>query len=256
MLEIQNLCISYGNRETVKNVSFTVEKGQIVGLVGESGSGKSTTIRSILNLLPGKGKITSGEIIFKNQQLTTLSKKDWSKIRGKEISMIFQHPMESLDPTERIESQFYESMRAIQKIDRAASRQYAKELLQELQLQDADRILKAYPFELSGGMCQRVAIAMACANGAELLLADEPTSALDVTVQAQTIKVLKELRERRNTSMLLVTHNMGVVAQLADMVGVMYHGELVEWGTTQQVLYHPKHEYTQHLIHAIPKMVQ
>ncbi|MDO4522832.1 MAG: ABC transporter ATP-binding protein [Eubacteriales bacterium] len=254
MLEIQHLCISYGAIQTVKDVSFTVNSGQIVGIVGESGSGKSTTIRSILGILPGKGKVTSGNILFDQQNLTQFTGKEWSGIRGKEISMIFQHPSESMDPVLRIGDQFYESMRAVQKIDRPTAMKHAKELLNDLQLTDIERILKSYPFELSGGMCQRVAIAMAMANGTRLLLADEPTSALDVTVQAQTIKVLLGLRKKYGTAILLVTHNMGVVANMADMVGVMYHGKLVEWGTREQVLHHPTHEYTRRLIKAIPKM--
>ncbi|MDO4633128.1 MAG: ABC transporter ATP-binding protein [Eubacteriales bacterium] len=256
MLELKQLCISYGDLQTVKDVSFTVNSGQIVGIVGESGSGKSTTIRSILGILPGNGKITSGEILFDHQNLAKYTKKDWTRVRGREIAMIFQHPAESMDPVVRIGDQFYESMRAVQKTDRRTAMARAKELLTELQLEDTERILRSYPFELSGGMCQRVAIAMAMANGSRLLLADEPTSALDVTVQAQTIKVLLGLREKYGTSILLVTHNMGVVAHMADMVGVMYHGELVEWGSRDQVLNYPTHEYTRRLIRAIPKMQQ
>ncbi len=254
MLEIQNLCISYGGRETVKDVSFAVQPGQIVGIVGESGSGKSTILRSLLNLLPGNGKITSGKLFFHGQELTGISEKDWRRIRGKEISMIFQHPMESLDPTERIGSQFCESMKAVQGIGKKEAFSKAEELLSDLGLDDPKRVLNSFPFELSGGMCQRAAIAMAAANGAELILADEPTSALDVTVQAQTIEVLKKLRDRNGTSILLVTHNMGVVANMADFLGVMYQGELVEWGTVQKVLHDPEHEYTKKLIRAIPKL--
>ncbi len=254
MLEIQNLHISYSGKETVKDISFTVGEGQIVGLVGESGSGKSTTIRSILNLLPDAGRIDSGHIMYKGQDLTAIASGAWSHIRGKEISMIFQHPMESLDPIQRIGSQFYECMKAVGGMDKRSAFERSQSMLYELGLQDTERILRAYPFELSGGMCQRVAIAMAAVNGAQLLLADEPTSALDVRVQAQTISLMKKLREERGTSILLVTHNMGVIAHMADMVGVMYHGELVEWGETQQVLYAPSHEYTKRLIHAIPKL--
>lgn len=254
MLEIKNLCISYGKIPTVKDVSFAVQAGQIVGLVGESGSGKSTVVRSILGLLAKTGKITSGEIFFEEQKLSGFSRKDWTKIRGKEISMIFQHPEHSLDPVVTIGDQFGECMKAVSKTGKQEALRRALALLGDLHLEDPARILKSYPFELSGGMSQRVAIAIAMANSPKLLLADEPTSALDVTVQAQTIDVMMELRERFGTAILMVTHNMGVIARMADMVGVMYHGELVEWGTRQDVLKEPAHPYTRALIRAIPAM--
>lgn len=254
MLEIKNLCISYGKIPTVKDVSFAVETGQIVGLVGESGSGKSTVVRSILGLLAKTGKITSGDIFFAEQKISGFGRKDWTKIRGKEISMIFQHPEHSLDPVVTIGDQFGECMKAVSKTGKQEALGRALVLLDDLHLEDPVRVLKSYPFELSGGMSQRVAIAIAMANSPKLLLADEPTSALDVTVQAQTINVMMELRERYGTAILMVTHNMGVIARMADMVGVMYHGELVEWGTRQDVLKNPAHPYTRALIRAIPAM--
>lgn len=254
MLEIKNLCVSYGEIPTVKNVSFVVHAGQIVGLVGESGSGKSTVVRSILGLLAKGGKITSGELLFEGQELAKFVRKDWAKIRGREVSMIFQHPEHSMDPVIKIGGQFCESMKAGRGTGKKEAQEKAATLLCDLHLEDPERILKSYPFELSGGMCQRVAIAMAMANNPKLLLADEPTSALDVTVQAQTIDVMMELREKYGTAILLVTHNMGVIAHMADMVGVMYHGELVEWGTKEDILRNPAHPYTKSLIRAIPTM--
>lgn len=254
MLEVNNLCISYGKVPTVKNTSFRVASGQIVGLVGESGSGKSTIIRSILGLLPQNAEITSGDVIFQGEHLTGFRQKEWRKIRGNKISMIFQHPGNSFDPILTVGKQFCECMKAVQGISNKEALERAEELLKDLHLTEPGRVLKSYPFELSGGMCQRVAIAMAMANNPRLLLADEPTSALDVTVQAQTIDVMLELRQKYGTAILLVTHNMGVIAHMADMVGVMYHGELVEWGTRGEILHTPVHPYTKALICAIPSM--
>ena len=254
MLEIQGLCVSYGDVKTVKNVGFSVASGQIVGLVGESGSGKSTIIRSIFGFLGKNGKITRGQIRLKENELTGLSGKEWKKIRGREVSMIFQHPAESMDPSVTVGNQFCETLKVVSGMKKEEALQRASDLLHELYLPDADRILRSYPFELSGGMCQRVAIGMAMANYPQLLLADEPTSALDVTVQEQTIHVMMELRRKYGTAILLVTHNMGVIAHMADMVGVMYHGEMVEWGTRQEILKTPAHPYTRALIGAIPTM--
>lgn len=254
MLELKNLCVSYRKQPVVHNVSFGVQPGQIVGLVGESGSGKSTIVRSMLGLLAKGGQITSGEIFFDNQKISAFSKKDWTRIRGKEISMIFQYPERSMDPVISIGNQFCESMKASRRLEKKEVLEHAAALLSELHLDNPERILRSYPFELSGGMCQRVAVAMAMVNNPRLLLADEPTSALDVTVQAQTIDVMMELRRKYGTAILLVTHNMGVIAHMADMVGVVYHGELVEWGRRKEVLYSPAHPYTKALIRAIPTM--
>lgn len=254
MLEVKELCVSYGTVSTVKDVSFAVGAGEIVGLVGESGSGKSTVVRSILGLLPANGKITSGKIVFQGQNITGTDRKGWTKLRGKQISMIFQHPQLSMDPVFTVGTQLCECMKEVQGTGKKEALEKAKELLEDLKLNDPERILKSYPFELSGGMSQRVAIAMAMANNPKLLLADEPTSALDVTVQLQTIDVLMELRKKYGTSILLVTHNMGVIAHMADMVGVMYQGELVEWGKREEILKEPAHPYTRALIRAIPSM--
>lgn len=254
MLKIRNLNVSYGNVPIVKNISFDVAPGQIVGIVGESGSGKSTVIRSILGMLGKGGRITSGQILFHDMDLTAFSGKDWKSVRGKKISMIFQQPERSMDPTATIGQQYVECARVGGNSDKRKSLDQAEIILKQLHFADPDRVLRSYPFQLSGGMCQRAAIALAMCNTPELLLADEPTSALDVTVQKQTIDVMMELRSRYHTSILLVTHNMGVIGSMADMVGVVYHGELVEWGTREEILYNPCHPYTRALIAAIPTM--
>ncbi len=254
MLKIRNLNVSYGNVPIVKNVSFDVAPGQIVGIVGESGSGKSTVIRSILGMLGKGGRITSGQILFHDMDLTAFSGKDWKSVRGKKISMIFQQPERSMDPTATIGQQYVECAGVGGNSDKRKALDQAEEILKQLHFADPNRVLRSYPFQLSGGMCQRAAIALAMCNTPELLLADEPTSALDVTVQKQTIDVMMELRSRYHTSILLVTHNMGVISSMADMVGVVYHGELVEWGTRAEILYNPCHPYTRALIAAIPTM--
>ena len=254
MLNITDLNIAYKKTQVVRDLSLHVAPGEIVGIVGESGSGKSTLIRSILGLLGSGGKVLSGQIVFEGREIQNLKKEPMRKIRGKEIAIVFQQPERSFDPTYRIENQFYESMRVHGDISKDEARKRAEELLLELNLPQPEQILKAYPFELSGGMCQRVAIAVAMAHNPRLLLADEPTSALDVTVQAQVVQVMMDLREKFDTSILIVTHNMGVVAYMADMVGVMFGGQMVEWGQRDEVLYDPRHPYTQQLIDAIPKM--
>lgn len=254
MLELNGISVAYRGNVAVKNVSFMVHEREIVGIVGESGSGKSTLIRSIIKLLGNQGQVIAGEILFNQHKLLGLSERDMRQIRGKEIALIVQHPELALDPLWTIDSLFYESMRFHGKISKKQAISRADELLSSLSLKDTARILKSYPFELSGGMCQRVAIAIAMANGPRLLLADEPTSALDVTVQNLVIESMLQMREMFKTAILIVSHNMGVIARIADTVGVMYHGELVEWGNKDDVLNHPIHDYTKALMRATPKM--
>lgn len=254
MLEVKNLSISYGEQEAVRKVEFSVEPGQIVGIVGESGSGKSTMLRSILGLFERAARVTEGEILYEGENLLALSEKRMSKIRGKEISMVFQHPELSLDPLWKIGKSYYECARVHRNISRKQADEEAKKLFSMLHLEEPERILDLYPFELSGGMCQRTAIAIAIANRPHLLLADEPTSALDVTVQKQVIDTMMELRKEFHTSIVIVSHNIGVIAAMADRVGVMRKGEMVEWGTKEEVLYSPRHPYTQGLIRAVPRM--
>lgn len=254
MLQIKDITIEYHGKPVVEHVSLSVSPGEIVGIVGESGSGKSTVLRSILNLLGKGGRITSGSILFQGKELNSLSDKDFRKIRGKEIALIYQHPALSFDPTIRLEKQFLEAGRVHGMKEKARVLEKAKRLLQQMRFDDPGRVLHSYPFELSGGMCQRAAIAMAMLHDPALLLADEPTSALDVTVQAQVVDTMMELRERTGTAILIVTHNMGVAAHMSDKIGVMNKGKLEEFGTAEKILHQPEQEYTRNLIAAIPKM--
>lgn len=255
MLEVENLSISYDDKLTVKDINMSINQGEIIGIVGESGSGKSTFLRSLIGLLNKNGKITDGKILFNDKNLIGISNEEFRNIRGNDIAMIFQHPELMLDPIMSIGNIFFETMKVHnEKITKSEALEKAKSILRELNLEDVDRILNSYPFELSGGMCQRVAIGMAMVNEPRLLLADEPTSALDVTVQLQVVETLIKMREKHKTSILIVTHNMGVVAKMVDKIGVMYGGKIVEWGDRDNVLKNPLHPYTKALIKAIPKM--
>ena len=253
MLKINHLNISYQNTPAVQDLSLAVGAGQIVGIAGESGSGKSTMLRSIIGLLGNEGRITAGDILFEGRQLQRMKDRELEKIRGKDIAMIFQQPESSFDPVTTIGKQFCEAVRVHEKVSKKEALDRGRELLEKLHFQDPERILDSYAFELSGGMCQRAAIALGMVCKPRLLLADEPTSALDVTVQSQTADVLMELRENFGTSILMVTHNMGVIAYMADYVGVMYKGRLVEWGKKEEILLEAAHPYTKALIRAIPK---
>ena len=252
LLEIKNLNINYKNSiKAVKNVSLTLEDNQIISIVGESGSGKSTLIRAILKLLPTGGEIESGNIFFLEKDILTLNKKQLNKLRGKDIGMIFQDPNSTMDPIKTIEKQFIEYILEHNNISKKEAIDLAKKYLLKLNLIDVERVLKSYPFELSGGMKQRVSIAMAMAQNPKLLLADEPTSALDVTIQAQVINELKKIRENFKTSIILVTHNMGVAAYISDKIAVMRNGEIVEFGDRDQIIKNPQHDYTKSLLNAI-----
>ena len=252
LLEIKNLNINYKNSiKAVKNVSLTLEDNQIISIVGESGSGKSTLIRAILKLLPTGGEIESGNIFFLEKDILTLNKKELNKLRGKDIGMIFQDPNSTMDPIKTIKKQFIEYILEHNNISKKEAIDLAKKCLLKLSLTDVDRILKSYPFELSGGMKQRVAIAMSMAQSPRLLLADEPTSALDVTVQAQVIQELKKIRENFNTAIILVTHNMGVASYISDKIAVMKDGELIEFGDKEQIINNPQKEYTKLLLNAV-----
>lgn len=255
ILSINNLSIKYGEQNSVvKNINMSMNHKEIVGIVGESGSGKSTLIRSILGLLPKGSSICSGDIIFKDKSLLQYSKKEWEEIRGNRIGMIFQDAGGSLTPIKKIGDQFIETIRSHFNISKADAYDKAIDMLGKMRLPDSNRIMKSYPFELSGGMKQRVAIAMAMVMEPEILLADEPTSALDVTVQAQVVRQMMELRDNFNTSIIIVTHNMGVASYMCDKIGVMQQGELVEWGTKDQVINNPQYEYTRKLLSAIPEL--
>lgn len=255
LLELRDLCITYqGEKEAVHHVSFSVPEKSIVAIVGESGSGKSTVIRGIMGLLSAGGKITGGEILFQGKDLTKLSKEELRQIRGKDIAMIFQDAGAYLDSKKKIGSQYLEAMRAHQKMSKAEGLETARKMLGQLNLADPDRILRSYAFQLSGGMRQRVAIAMAMTSKPALLLADEPTSALDVTVQAQVVQQMIEQRDRTGTAVMIVTHNMGVASRMADYIAVMKQGQLMEFGTRDQVIDHPQSEYTRKLLSVVPEL--
>jgi ABC-type dipeptide/oligopeptide/nickel transport system, ATPase component len=255
LLDINNLSIKYREEEfAVKNINMSVNSKEIIGIVGESGSGKSTLISAILGLLPKGASVYSGDIIFKDKNLLQYSKKEWQEIRGNRMAMIFQNAGGSLTPIKKIGDQFIESIRSHFNMSKADAYAEAVDMLGKMRLPDAKRIMNSYPFELSGGMKQRVAIAMAMTMEPEILLADEPTSALDATVQAQVVRQMMELRKNFNTSIIIVTHNMGVAAYMCDKIGVMQQGELVEWGTKEQIINNPKCEYTKKLLSAIPEL--
>ncbi len=255
LLEIKNCTIKYQyGAPAVSNVSFSVEKGEIVSLVGESGSGKTTMIRAILGLLPPGGKVTEGEIILDGKDLLKLSEQEMESVRGNEIAMIFQDVGQSMDPVKLIKSQYQEYILIHEKISKEESYEKAVDMLRRMHLPDPKRVMNSYPFELSGGMKQRVGIAMSMTAQPKILLADEPTSALDVTIQAQVVREMKELRDKYGATIILVTHNMGVASYLSDKIGVMRKSEMVEFGTRDDIILAPKEQYTKDLIEAVPKM--
>lgn len=251
LLKIQNLSVSYdGEEDVLKQVSFSMEEGERISIVGESGSGKSTLLQAVIGLLPAYVEITGGSICFREQIVWGQGPAMPAFVRGKDIGMIFQNAGEFADPIQKIGSQYQEMLRVHGIRSKSERAELQMEMLQKLRLYDTKRVLNAYPFELSGGMMQRVAIAMAMSLRPALLLADEPTSALDVTTQAQVAEQLIELNREYGTGLLLVTHNMGVADYVSDKIGVMYHGELVEFGEKDQIIHAPKHAYTKRLLEA------
>ena len=254
ILDIKNCTICYQNgTSAVSDVSLSVSEGEIVSIVGESGSGKTTLIRAVLGLLPPGGKITGGEILFDGIDLAKADELQMQDIRGKEIAMIFQDVGAALDPIQKIRNQYEEAIEVHEKLPRHRYVEKAVEMLKKMHLTDPNRVMNSYPFELSGGMKQRVGIAMGMTAKPKLLLADEPTSALDVTIQAQVVHQMKELRDKYGVTIILVTHNMGVASYLSDKIGVMCRSKMVEFGTRDEI-YHPKEQYTKDLLEAVPKM--
>ena len=254
ILSIRDLDVSYGGVQAVRGVSIDVSPGWIVGLVGESGSGKSTVLRAVAGLLGRSGKVTGGSVVYGGRELTGLSGREMAKMRGRDIAYVFQDPVASLDPLCRIGKQFDECIQVHGTAQGAQVRELEHSLLREMGFDDPERVLRAFPHNLSGGMCQRVVLAMSVACDPALLLADEPTSALDVTSQQQVSRLLLRIREQRNCAMLVVSHNIAAIAQVADRIGVMRRGQLVEIGDRDQVLYRPEHPYTRELIAAVPRV--
>jgi peptide/nickel transport system ATP-binding protein len=256
LLEIKNLSVHYITADitvkAVNNISLTINKGESLGLVGETGAGKTTTALSIMQLIPNPpGKIIGGEILLENEDLINKSKKELIKIRGNKISMIFQDPMTSLNPVITVGEQIAEVIRLHNKISKAQANIKAIEMLKLVGI--SEERFTDYPHQLSGGMKQRVVIAIALACRPELIIADEPTTALDVTIQAQVLDLMEKLKKELNTSMLLITHDLGVVAEVCDKAAIMYAGEIVEYGTLEHIYKNTKHPYTIGLFDSIPK---
>jgi oligopeptide/dipeptide ABC transporter ATP-binding protein len=258
LLEVEDLRTYFKTRagevHAVDGVSFSVERGKTLGIVGESGCGKSVTALSIMGLLPPSGRIVNGSIRFEGRELTTMSQRELEDIRGRQIAMIFQDPMTSLNPTLKIGTQIMETMQRHLDLSRDEARKRAIELLEEVHIPNARQRLDDYPHRYSGGMRQRVMIAIALSCNPRLLIADEPTTALDVTVQAGILDLLEELREQHQMSMIIITHDMGVVAEAADDIAVMYAGQIVEETSTEELFDHPEHPYTEALLGALPQL--
>lgn len=259
LLQIRNLSVDYkvkgGYLSAVNNVSFDIHKGEIFAIVGESGCGKSTVAHTILHLLPDHNEKISGQIMFENEDINTYSEKQLESVRGHKIGMIFQNPLESLNPVYTTGKQVQEGL-LLDNISKADAWNRVVKLFKDVQMPDAEKRANSFPHELSGGMRQRVMIAIMLGRNPNLLIADEPTTALDVTVEAQIMHIIKQLRDERDMAVMLITHNFGLVAEIADKVGVMYAGEMVETGTVYEIFDNPKHPYTIQLLKALPRITK
>ena len=260
LLEVKNLQTRFPTRaglvRAVEGVSFYLDEGELLGLVGESGCGKSITALSIMRLVGPPGKIVGGEILFGGENLLKASEERMREIRGDRLAMIFQDPMTSLNPVYTVGEQIAEALRLHRRLNRKQAREAAVEAMREVAIPDPARRADDYPHQLSGGMRQRVMIAMALACDPKLLIADEPTTALDVTIQAQILELIDELRRTRNLAVLLITHDLGVVAEVADRVAVMYTGRIVEESPVKELFARPKHPYTEGLLRSVPKLTE
>lgn len=256
LLEVKDLHTSFftpvGEVKAVNGISFNLDRGKVLGIVGESGSGKSVTAYSIMQILEKTGKIVSGSIKVDGKELVGVSEKEMKKIRGNKISIIFQDPMTSLNPTYTIGHQLMEAIRLHTNRNRKQAYDRAVEMLKLVNVNEPEKRMKQYPFEFSGGMRQRVMIAMALACEPDILIADEPTTALDVTIQAQILELMQSLQKELGMAIIMITHDLGVVAQMCDEVIVMYAGSICEQGTADEIFYNPKHEYTKGLMRSIP----
>jgi len=255
-LRVENIKIDFpGKNSTVRavnGVSFAIKAGETLGIIGESGSGKSVTALALLGLLEKPGRVLEGRIIYKGRDVLLLSRKEKQRLRGREMAMVFQDPLTSLNPVLTVGRQLTDVLRRHLELNRHQTRERALRLLQSVGLGNHEGIMKSFPFQLSGGMRQRVMLALALGANPSLLIADEPTTALDVTVQAQIIRELHRLQQEKGMAMLVITHNWGVVAELADRVGVMYNGRLVEYGSIVDIFNHPAHPYTHLILSSVP----
>lgn len=258
LVDIQHERLSFftpaGEVKALNDVSIHLNDGEVLGIVGESGSGKSVTAYSLMGLTAYPGKLVGGTIDFNGHRINDLSEKEFRKIRGNEVSIIFQDPMTSLNPVYTIGNQIMEVILLHTDKNKEQARARAKELLELVGINEPEKRLKQYPHELSGGMRQRVMIAIALACEPKLLIADEPTTALDVTIQAQILELMMELKEKFGMAIIMITHDLGVVASMCDKIAVMYAGRIVEYGTTDDIFYNPKHEYTKGLLKSIPRL--
>ena len=258
LVDIKNERLSFftpaGEVKALNDVSIHLKEGEVLGIVGESGSGKSVTAYSLMGLTAHPGKLMGGTLQFNGHEIENMSEKEMRKIRGKEVSIIFQDPMTSLNPVYSIGNQIMEVIRLHTDKDKKQAYERAKELLELVGINEPDKRLKQYPHELSGGMRQRVMIAIALACEPKLLIADEPTTALDVTIQAQILELMMELKDKLGMAIIMITHDLGVVASMCDRIAVMYAGRIIEYGTTDDIFYRPHHMYTKGLIRSIPRL--
>ena len=258
LLEVKNLNTSFhigvGTVQAVRGVSFSVAEGESIGIVGESGSGKTQTMLSVMGLLPAYAEITADSMLFNGRELTKLNAKEMRAIQGSEIGMIFQDPMTSLNPLFTVENQLTEPLRIHQKMSKSQARARALELLNLVEIPNPEARLKQYPHEFSGGMRQRVMIAIAIACNPKMVIADEPTTALDVTIQAQILDLLNHLKQETKTSIIMITHDLGVIASMCSRILVMYGGTICEEGTAREIFYDARHPYTWGLLNSIPKI--
>lgn len=258
LLSVKNLSTEFpvkkGIVRAVEDVSFDVDQGQILAIVGESGSGKSVTSLSIMGLLAEPGHVAGGSMEFEGKDLATLSEKQYRELRGNDMAMIFQEPMTSLNPVYRVGNQIVEAIRTHEKVSKAEAKARAVDLLRKVGIPSPEARINDYPHQMSGGMRQRVMIAIALACEPKLLIADEPTTALDVTIQAQILELMMDLKEKLGMAIIMITHDLGIVARMCEKIAVMYAGKIVEYGTTDEIFYEPKHEYTKGLLRSIPRL--
>ena len=258
ILDVKNLTVSFktynGMVQAVRGVDFTLHKGETLAIVGESGSGKSVTTKAILGILPKNAVIDEGEIIYNGEDLTKYSEKDFYKIRGKEISLIFQDPLSALTPIMKIGKQITEALILKEKMSKQAAKKRALELMEMVGITNPEVRYEQYPFQFSGGMRQRIVIAIALASNAKIMICDEPTTALDVTIQAKILDEIRKIKEEQHLSVIFITHDLGVVANMADRICVMYAGKIVEVGTSEEIFYSPAHPYTWALLSSMPDL--